>query len=185
MSVQYPAQQHQGEIDRFIAILKSENVRSYLEIGSKFGGSLWQVATSLPHGSRIVSVDLPWGKRESEPQLRSCVADLQRLGYETHLFLDDSTNSDVVNAVRSLGPFDACFIDANHTEPFVRKDWANYGPMCRIVAFHDIGWAPRPMPSGKMPIEVQAVWNEIKGNFRHEEIRECPRDNGIGVLWRT
>jgi hypothetical protein len=52
------------------ALLQREGVRSYLEIGSKFGGSLWRVANSLPPGSRIVSVDLPngtkaWGKAAS------------------------------------------------------------------------------------------------------------------------
>jgi predicted O-methyltransferase YrrM len=180
--------QNEIEVARFTEILKSENVHSYLEIGGKHGGSLWRAARALPKGSRVVSVDLPHGDtsfKESEPHLVACVEELRKMGYDAHLFLGDSTSPEIVEKVRLLGPYDACFIDANHTEPYVRKDWANYGPMARIVAFHDIGWLPRPAPSKKMPIESSKVWNELKTQFRHEEIKLEPRDNGIGVLWRA
>lgn len=180
--------QNEIELARFIEILKRENVCSYLEIGSKFGGSLWKVATALAPSARIVAVDLPHGDtsfKESQPHLEACVADLLAQGYDAQLILGDSTAPQIIEQVRAASPFDCCLIDANHTEPFVRCDWENYGPMCRIVAFHDIGWVPRPEPSKKMPIEVPKVWNEIKGGFRHEEIKLCPRDNGIGVLWQS
>lgn len=176
-----------GELEKFISLLREEGVRSFLEIGSKFGGSLWRIATSLPTGSRVVSVDLPQGDgsfKATRPHLEACVAELKNtFGYDVHAFYGDSTSDHIVASVRDLGPYDACFIDANHTEPYVRKDWANYGPMCRMVAFHDVGWIERVAP-GKKPIEVPKVWNEIKRDFRHTEIRMCPRDNGIGVLWR-
>lgn len=184
MTYRTAVQQHDGELGRFIDVLKRENVRSYLEIGSKFGGSLWRIANALPKGSRVVAVDLPWGNRESLPHLEACVAELQRNGYVAELIIGDSTSDDVIERVRASAPFDACLIDANHTEPYVRKDWANYGPMCRIVAFHDIGWVPRPQPGNKLPIDVPVVWNEIKAQHPSHEIRLCPRDNGIGVLWR-
>lgn len=176
------------EFGQFVMLLKSEHVRSYLEIGSKHGGSLWRVAQALPKGSKIVSVDLPHGDtsfKESQPHLEACVDKLVELGYMATLFLGDSTDPRIVDLVGGFAPFDAVFIDANHTEPFVRKDWHNYGPMARIVAFHDIGWRARPEPSKKMPIDVPKVWNEIKKDYRHVEIRMCPRDNGIGVLWRN
>lgn len=175
------------ELDFFIEVLQREGVRRYLEIGSKHGGSLWRIARALPVGSRIVSVDLPHGDRsfkESQKPLEECVSALMQLGYDAYLLLGDSTDPDVVKDVSELGPFDCCFIDANHTEPYVRADWKNYGQLARIVAFHDIGWQPRPEPSKKMPIEVPQVWKEIKVGFHHQEIRMCPRDNGIGVLWR-
>lgn len=179
------AQQIEAEIAAFTAILVREGVRSYLEVGSKWGGSLWRVANALPAGSRIVSVDLPWGKRETEPHLISCWKELKARRYDAHLFLGDSTDEKIIDAVRALSPFDAIFIDANHTEPYVRKDWANYGPMGRLVAFHDINWQPRAQPSGKLPIDVPKVWNEIKDGYRFEEIKLDKRDNGIGILWRS
>jgi predicted O-methyltransferase YrrM len=180
--------QDQLELNKFIQLLKDEGVKSYLEIGSKHGGSLWRVANALPVGSKIVAVDLPHGDmsfKESQPHLEACVDKLFELGYAASLYLGDSTDKKMVALIAEWAPFDAVFIDANHTEPFVRQDWANYGPMARIVAFHDIGWQARPEPSKKMPIEVPKVWNEIKQDYRHIEIRQCPRDNGIGVLWRS
>lgn len=178
--------QNRQEISNFANLLARENVRSYLEIGSKFGGSLWLIANALPKGSRIVSVDLPHGDtsfKESEPPLRECVAALVSRGYDAHLFLGDSTDPAIIEKVTALAPFDACFIDANHTEPYVRKDWETYGALARIVAFHDIGHVKRPEPSKKMPIEVPVVWAELKTKYRSTEFRLDPRDNGIGVLW--
>lgn len=185
MSYQAAAmQQDQREFDQFLEIIKGENVRSYLEIGCKWGGTLWRVARALPAGSKIVAVDLPHGKRETEPHLIECINDLRGLGYEVSLFLTDSTDAETIEAVGRHAPFDLVFIDANHTEPYVRKDWSNYGHMGSMIAFHDIGWVARPQP-GKLPIDVPKVWNEIKDGFRYVEIKECVRDNGIGVLWRS
>lgn len=179
--------QHLGEFEEFLKLVRANGVRSYLEIGSKHGGSLWRVSSSLAIGSRVVSVDLPYGDtsfKESEPHLRACVEELKMLGYRAHLFLTDSTDPKTIEAVRDLGPFDLCLIDANHTEPYVRQDWQNYGPMAKMVAFHDIGWKPRPEPSKKMPIEVPKVWRELKRTYQNVEFKYCPQDNGIGVLWR-
>ena len=186
VALQYPS-----EIAAFIKLLKQEEVKSYLEIGSKFGGSLWRVANELPKGSRVVAVDLPHGDtsfKESQPHLEHCVKRLRHeRGYDSYLFLGSSTNADIVSLVAGLGPYDACLIDANHTEGFVRADWANYGPLARIVAFHDISWKDgnRP-PSKKYPIQVPKVWNEIKQSYRHCEIKLDPtgQDNGFGILWR-
>ena len=187
------ALQDPAELTKFIKLLKDEKVSSYLEVGCKFGGSLWQVAQQvLPKGARIVAVDLPHGDgsfKESQPPLEECIKRLRKsLGFDAHLFLGDSTDPEIVAKVAELGPFDACLIDANHTEPYVRADWANYGPLARIVAFHDIGWRAegREQKLGKLPIHVPIIWDELKPQFRHQEIKLCAtkRDNGFGVLWR-
>jgi predicted O-methyltransferase YrrM len=191
MKYERAALQDPAELHKFIKLLKRENVRSYLEIGSKFGGSLWHISKALPKHSRIVSVDLPHGDtsfKVSQPHLEACVAHLRKDGYDAHLFLGDSTDPAIVAQVAQLAPFDACLIDANHTEPYVRKDWANYGSLARIVAFHDIAWIEgNHPPSKKYPIEVSTVWDELKQNHRHEEIRLCRtgEDNGFGILWRA
>ncbi len=175
------------ELAELIELFKQENVRSYLEIGSRYGGSLWYIANALPKGSTIVSVDLPHknkvGDADGKPFLERCVKKLKDKGYNIHLFLADSTNADIVNKVKSLGPFDACFIDANHTLPYVTKDWENYGPMCRIVCFHDISWYRASLPPHTMPIEVPEFWKKLKNDFQHREIKHEPQDNGIGILW--
>lgn len=181
--------QNELELNDFISVLMAEGVRSYLEIGSKFGGSLWKVARSLPKKSRVVSVDLPHGDKsfkESQAPLEECVRALKAKGYDAHLILGDSTAADVVEKARALGPYDAVFIDANHTLPYVRKDWENYGPMGKLVAFHDIGFYRREgLPPGKKPIEVPIFWRELKalGKNRTLDIRRDKQDNGIGVVW--
>lgn len=181
-------QQHLVELQEFLAFLKSKELSSYLEVGCKFGGVVWPVARQMPKGSRIVAVDLPngpWGRSESQLSLEACVAHLKRDGYDAHLFIGDSTDNSIVQKVRDLGPFDAVFIDANHTEPYVRKDFANYGTRARIVCMHDIGW-DNPTPPGRMAIEVPKVWREFKETFKEKakfsEIRRDHRHNGIGIL---
>src|SRR5262245_38553571 len=118
------AQQHPQEAAMFTALLEREGVRSYLEIGCKFGGMLWKVAPALPLGARIVGVDLP--KEATERSLQNCIIKLREIGYDAHVFIGDSTRADIVGAVAALGPFDCVFIDADHTLPFVSKDWGNY-----------------------------------------------------------
>lgn len=91
--------QDKAELAAFIDLLKKENVGSYLEIGSKFGGSFWPISNSLPKGSRVVSVDLPHGDKsfkENEGHLRECVGALKQRGYDAHLIIGDSTDKAVI-----------------------------------------------------------------------------------------
>jgi predicted O-methyltransferase YrrM len=179
-----------GEFNKFLELVKKLGVRSYLEIGSKHGGSWWRISNALPKGSRVVSVDLPHGDgsfKVTEPSLKACHEELKRRGYDAHLFLTDSTNRATIEAVHKLGPFDLVFIDANHTEPYVRQDWANYGPLGNVVAFHDIAWKflAHKDDIKRLPIHVPEVWAEIKRGYEHIEIKHCVAANGIGVLWRN
>lgn len=188
MSFRTQIAQDPAEFARFIEILIEEQVTSYLEIGSKFGGSLWRVATSLPPGSRVTSVDLPRGTqlwRQSEQSLVACVGELNSLGYDARIIWGDSTHPRVIKEAIERGPVDACFIDANHTLPYVLKDVANYGPLARILALHDIAWHRQPEWKG-IRIDAPIWWNQHKAEYRHEEIKLCPtaKNNGIGVLWR-
>jgi predicted O-methyltransferase YrrM len=179
--------QHEAEIAAFVEVLVGAGVRSYLEVGSKFGGSLWRVGSVLPPKSRIVSIDLGSSGPEAEKSLTGCVAELRAKGHDAHLLWGDSTAPSVVNAVKNLGPFDAAFIDANHTEPYVRRDYANYSPLATmLIAFHDIAWhRPAGTKVGYHPIQVPKVWAELREGHEHTEIKLDPtgRDNGIGILW--
>jgi hypothetical protein len=189
--------QDEGEIAAFCDLLASEGVTSYLEIGSKFGGSLWRAANALPKGSRIVAVDLPAGTKAwpaSRKSLAACVEKLKEIGYDAHLIWGNSNDPAVIEQVRALGPYDACLIDADHrwdqSNPApngVAADWVNYGPMSRMVAFHDLAWVRAPDWVGTR-INVPEFWASIKGGFdRTQEIILCPtgKNNGIGVLWRA
>lgn len=179
-----PSLQNEEELDAFIRLVRLQSARSYLEIGAESGGTLWRVAQALPKGARIVAVDLPLqaGRRS----LEACIDRLCGTGYAAGIIWDDSTLADTVRRVRELGPFDVAFIDANHSWQYVSQDWENYGPMARMVAFHDIGWRRGAEWRG-VRIDVPDFWNEIKKGYPFVEIKHDlkGKDNGIGVLWRS
>jgi predicted O-methyltransferase YrrM len=181
--------QDEGEIEAYCEILRQNEVSCYLEVGSKFGGSLWRAARALPVGSRIVSIDLPKGTKawkESRASLEACIAELNRLGYKAQVIWGDSKSNEVIRKAFLAGPYQAVMIDADHRLAGVTADWINYGPMSRsIVAFHDIGWRRAKEWEG-VRIDVPEFWDVIKRDFRHKEIKLCPtgKNNGIGVLWK-
>jgi hypothetical protein len=177
--------QYDAELAAFIALLIQNGVTSYLEVGSKFGNTVRAVANSLPMGSRVVSLDLPWGDKSSEPILCKAICDLSTRGYDAHLILGDSTQPHVLEKAAALGPYDAILIDANHTAPYVWKDFLNYLPLAtKLIAFHDIAY-DKPVRPGRMPIEVKKVWDEIKYAYRHTEIKLDPSgSNGIGIIYK-
>lgn len=185
MKCQRMVLQNLEEIDWLIGIFRKEEAKSYLEIGSKHGGSLWRIANALPKGSRIVSVDLPHGDgsfKETQPSLEQCVSALIEKGYDAHLILGDSTDQLIINQAKALGPFDACFIDANHTMSYIKQDWENYGSISKMVAFHDIAWKRAKDWTGTR-MDVAEFWNELRPNYRNKQIALDGKDNGIGLLW--
>jgi len=186
----FQAVQDEQEISAFCDLVAREGVRSYLEIGTKWGGTFHRVMCSLPKGSKGVSIDLPGGTKDwkaTEASLQLVHADLQKRGYETHAIWGNSTDPAVIERARALGPYSACLLDGDHRLPGVTADWNNYGPMARMVAFHDIAWTRAPEWNKGLRIDVKEFWESIRGDYRHEEFCFCPtgKDNGIGVLWRS
>lgn len=175
--------QDHDEFIPFCELMQRENVRSYLEIGSFSGGSIETAAKYLPVGSRIVSVDKPF-KQTKQERLKQILHALRERGYDTHLIIGDSTEARIVSDARKLGPYDALFIDGNHTLPFVKADWKNYGPMAKLVGFHDVA-------KDKPPHGASAFWKDVKQKYRHVEfISEATLQRtdgafGIGVLWNV
>jgi cephalosporin hydroxylase len=177
--------QLESEIAEFIEIVRKEGVTSYLEIGSCWGGTLDRIVRAMPKGSRAVAVDLPTKRAEETlPSLERIAQALRTDGYNVTVIVGDSTDNKTISRVRLMAPFDLLFIDANHTEPYVRKDWANYGKLAEIVAFHDAN-DTKVRDAGRLPIEVKPVWDEMKAYYPHREIFHEEKRNGIGVLWRT
>lgn len=175
------------ELSEFLVFVRQQKIRSYLEIGSKFGGLLWSVANAMPKGSKVASIDLPWGDgsfKESEPHLKNCIQHLKKDGYDAYLHIGNSRDAGSVEFAKALAPFDLVMIDGDHTAEGVLTDWTNYGNLGKRIAFHDINWKPRSDPSKKKPIEVRPLWDELKLVFNHKEIIHDVRDNGIGILWR-
>lgn len=183
--------QVESEILGLIGVLQQENVTRFLEVGSRFGGSLWRIAHALPEGSLIVSCDSGTGMGGKKPgatlSLKACIADLRRDGYDAHLVVGDSQLPGVIAEVQKHAVFDAAFIDADHEYRGVIRDWKNYGRMARIVAFHDIGWIKPIGYNNSKLVEVPLLWAELKRKgYRNTEFidRSDGGNMGIGVLWR-
>lgn len=156
------AGQLQSELDAMVA--EFAGATSYLEVGARYGDTLWDVAQALAPGAKIVVVDMPgdvWGNHDAEPVLLKCCADLRAKGFDVDLIIGDSCNPSVIDLVHGKGPFDVCLIDGDHRYEGVKADWLAYGPMCKRVAFHDIvGHGQRCRPG--FYVEVPKLWAEIK-----------------------
>lgn len=183
--------QSPSEIKRLIEVFQQENVRRYLEIGSRWGGSLWYIGNELPPGSRIVSVDSgvqmvggAKNKAGARVSLPACIDALRANGYDAHLIWGDSTDSQTVSEVDALGPYDAVLIDGGHDWNTISADWENYGPMARIVAFHDIAWV-KPQTKGYCAqVDVPRLWSKLRSRYRCVQFIDPHWNMGIGVLWR-
>ena len=122
----------------------------------------------------MVCVDL--GYEPMKPTWRTMPALMRRLSLlidrEVHLVIGSSQNTTTYEIVSALGPFDLIFIDGGHKLHEVASDWGMYGPLGKIVAFHDIASCK----------DVKFFWNRLKNDFpRHAEFIDNEAA-GIGVI---
>ena len=176
----YAMPQNKSELEWMLTFIKGKN--SLLEIGSSFGGTLKHMASVMNKGSKIVSVDLPI---DTTPKFLNPLASLKDtcrkigwMGGNVELIVGDSHDYRVVAIAGKYAPFDFGFIDGDHSYEGVKEDWENYGPMCKIVGFHDIAG----------PVEGCArFWQELKAStkYRVEQfISDAERKFGIGLVFR-
>lgn len=175
-------EQDAREFAAYIALLKENNVKRYLEVGSHHGGTVTLIAALLDL-TRVVSVDL--GLDDSRKTLEDRFRVMVSQGTDAHVILGDSTEPKVIKQAKELGPYDCVMIDGDHSLAGVKADWNNYKDMAPIVAFHDISWKRQPEWVGRR-IEVPEFWDTLKTQYRHAEfIRDVKKkNNGIGVLFR-
>jgi cephalosporin hydroxylase len=166
--------QNPWELEKLVELFDGISPVTVLEVGAWHGGTLKQW---IGLGRSIVVVDdemrnsAEWAEWAEKAQC------------ELTLLQGISQDESIVSRARELGPYDFCFIDADHRFDQVLADWQNYGPMADVVAFHDI--IPRP------GYGVSAVWESIKQTpgARWMEINETVEAEnesrcGIGVVWQ-
>ena len=151
------------------------NAESILEIGSRYGENLKFMAQNMM-GKRLVAVDLPdvegWNDSDCEKLLKNSVKQLTDDGFDVTLIIGDSHHQDTFNSVAEHAPFDVVFIDGDHSYEGVKLDWQMYGPLGKMVIFHDINPVNR--------LGVSHLWDEIAGcrQFAEEFIA---KDSKMGI----
>ena len=168
-----PAQQR-SEILELLEIVRAEQPKVVLEIGTRFGGSFYLLARAAPDDALLVSVDIPHGYHVSLGLLyRSFAHGRQRI----RLVQADSHDPATLRRVRRIlrgRRIDFLHVDGDHTPTGVRADYALYGPLVRpggLIAFHDV------VVSG-----VAALWNELEGEKTEIVADPSQRTCGFGLL---
>lgn len=183
--------QIETEIAAFVELLAELNVRSYLEIGGKFGDTFGRVLLSLPDDAVGVLVDFPPNPRRQDI-LVTTFKKIQALRPQAHLILGNSHDPSIVQEVAELGPFDACLLDGDRTAAGLMQDWTNFAALSRMTALHDIRAAGKHLAEsfrgqpaeGPEDMMAPLVWSQIKaGGFPTRELVDADEHVGIGVAF--
>jgi predicted O-methyltransferase YrrM len=156
--------QDQEELRWFVNVCRENNVRRYLEIGSRWGDSFFAVMANLKPGSTGIVVDLP-ENAEKRASVEGTMGVIRSMGQQAFSIFGDSRDPAIIRSAASYGPYDLVFIDGDHTYEGVTEDWENYGAMAPLVAFHDVG-APEGWISDGKPNGVPRFWRELKQHPR-------------------
>lgn len=139
---QYPTQ-----FSRYLVELSRLNVRSYLEIGIRHGGSF--VATTeylerfhpLDHAIGVDIIPCP------------SMATYEAQNSKAAFWCINTRSPEFVARLDELGPIDLVFIDSHHEEEQCRSELRVVAARARMIAFHDIANIGCP--------GVGRVWDEL------------------------
>lgn len=184
--------QHLDEFEILLQEYINLNAKNVLEIGSYFGYSLHHWLYYSTENAKIVSIDLPISEfcGHSDPRVpvqEYVIANEWKVWTKRNnnkLFLiqkpsqQESTKEKALSLIDNE-KFDFIFIDGDHNYDAVKNDFEMYLPTVKsggIIALHDIGYAEEG--------GVHRLWDEIKGNFKHKELRMHPKnEKGIGIIF--
>ncbi len=127
-----PVVQDRSELEYIHGLLSG--CKSYLEVGTAEGNSLYVLANAMPKGSEVTYIDL--AEKHTEDK-RNFILD--RLGdYKVTPIHGDSNDYATLDKVK-YNRYDAVLIDAGHDDFNVAIDALFYAPLAsKYVIFHDI-----------------------------------------------
>lgn len=112
--------------------------KSYLEVGTAEGSSLYVLAHALDKDATITYVD--YGEDHTTKSRNEVLSALYaELGVTINQYHGNSHHKGCIKGARSHADYDVVLIDAGHTFPDVVADAMAYGCMARkYLFFHDI-----------------------------------------------
>jgi predicted O-methyltransferase YrrM len=179
--------QTRSEIIQLLDLVRKNNCRYVMEIGTYRGGTLFLFSRMADAKATVISVDYPMTfmghlyRILQGPILRRFAS----RGQSIFLLRNNSHKLQTVDSVRKIlngRKLDFLFIDGDHSYEGVKQDFEMYKGLVKeggFLAFHDI--CPGPSPS----IQVSKLWQELKGQFNVSEFIDASAGHtaGIGVVW--
>lgn len=140
--------QYPNQFSKYLVHLSRQGIESYLEIGTRHGGTFALTVEYLNRFNPIrkaVGVDLEASAgleefAKSRPGVTAVVG--------------SSHDEAFAELVRSQGPFDLALIDGDHSYEGCLQDFRTVQDHARIIVFHDI--VSEPVPG------VGAAWQEVQ-----------------------
>jgi predicted O-methyltransferase YrrM len=171
--------QVRSELAAFLALVRLEEPRQVLEIGTGTGGTLYLLAWASHPAARVLSLDrriYPLVRRRLYRTFTPRPRRVDAMEADSHA---DATRARVEQFFGGR-PLDLLFIDGAHGYESVRRDYELYGPLVRnhgLVAFHDIVEGP-PEVVGDVP----RYWREVRESLLEQrELVESRRQGGAGI----
>jgi len=166
------SEQIQQEFDVFLNYVKNKKI--ILEIGTNQGGTLYQMMQVAAEDAEIISIDiLPDGVI---PPPIALMQSWKKPKQILHILRMDSHKEETLEDVKRIlngRRIEIAFIDGDHSEEGITRDYDMYGDLCDIIGFHDICHR-----------EIRNIWDTIIG----EKLLIMENDRnlwgGIGIYWR-
>lgn len=182
---EFRTDQKRSEFLSLLALLAGNPPNFLCEIGTAYGGTLFQLARVCAPDATIISVDV------GTQMVRRLVYRQMGLSRQQIICIrGDSSSPETVKQVTSVlgrNRLDCLLIDGDHSLDGVTADFANYSPLVQAggkIVFHDIipdyenrfgiqgsGWAG----------EVHKFWQQLRSQFSFEEFVENPEQDGYGL----
>ena len=140
---QYPVQ-----FAPYLTLLTQLNIRSYLELGIRHGGSYVVTVEVL---ERFMPLEFSIGV-DIIPCMSMAV--YQNMNPRSRFVCMNSQSAEFLEFVKSLPFLDLVFIDSHHEENQCRSEFELFSQYAQMIAFHDI--------SNKGCAGIAIVWQEIK-----------------------